>query len=221
MPRSKASGRRLLVVAAALALAVHCLGSKDMQMQSCFTGAMRSSQRAPGVQQRALPPLEPFLEPVEAYAAARVADSPFLADLPAEVLRWGHAGAMLSVYPMIFFSAYSAWLIRQGRGDEAPMSMGISAKVLHPAQAAGATLFFLIGAQGGLVLLKAQGQPLLDSPHALTALIALLALFAQAASALFLSGSPDLRPIHAAVGTFTAVLLIVHAALGVSLGFSF
>mmetsp|Transcript_34245 Transcript_34245/g.78060 ORF Transcript_34245/g.78060 Transcript_34245/m.78060 type:complete len:222 (+) Transcript_34245:36-701(+) len=186
-----------------------------------FAGhSLRSQQQHP-LRRRALPPLEPFFEPVEAYAAARVADSPFLADLPPEVVHWGHAGAMLSVYPMIFVSAYSAWLTSQGRGDEELFSMGIPARVLHPLQALGATLFFIIGGQGGLVLLKAQGQPILDSPHAATAVLVLLGLFLQAFSALLFPAFPSLRSYHGVLGTMTAATLIAHAATGLSLGLSF
>mmetsp|Transcript_70230 Transcript_70230/g.131327 ORF Transcript_70230/g.131327 Transcript_70230/m.131327 type:complete len:225 (-) Transcript_70230:38-712(-) len=224
MPRSSSNQAASLVLRRLLCLLVACfLGARCSWHAGAFTGRSLCTQ-APlrkALRRRALPPFEPFLEPVEAYAAARVADSPFLADLPPEVVHWGHAGAMLSVYPMIFVAAYSAWLTQQGRGDEELFSMGIPARVLHPAQALGATIFFIIGGQGGLVLLKAQGQPILDSPHAVTAVLLLLGLLLQALSALLFPAAPSLRSWHAVVGTVTVATLILHAVFGVSLGLSF
>eukprot|EP00933_Yihiella_yeosuensis_P033140 TRINITY_DN26838_c0_g1_i1.p1 TRINITY_DN26838_c0_g1~~TRINITY_DN26838_c0_g1_i1.p1 ORF type:complete len:222 (+),score=37.20 TRINITY_DN26838_c0_g1_i1:43-666(+) len=166
--------------------------------------------------------LEFLREPLEAYAAARVADSPFLADAPESVLHWGHAGAMASVYPQLLFGAFLGWQIRQGQGDgTTPVSLGMASKTLHPLVSFGAFMFFLVGGQGGLVLLTAQKQPILDSPHAITALLGLALLAVQASLPLLFGPNPSLRIIHAFLGTGIVLLMLVHAGFGVTLGLSF
>ena len=165
--------------------------------------------------------LEFLREPLEAYAAARVADSPFLAEAPEAALHWGHAAAMASVYPQLAFGAFLGWQIRLGKGQETtPVSMGFTSATLHPLLSIGAFLFFLVGGQGGLVLLTAQKQTILDSPHAVTALLGLSLLALQAVLPLFFQET-QLRTTHAFLGSFIVLLMLVHAALGLSLGFSF
>lgn len=165
--------------------------------------------------------LEFLRAPLEAYAASRVADSPFLAEAPGAALHWGHAAAMASVYPQLAFGAFLGWQIRMGKGQETtPLSMGFSSATLHPLLSLGAFLFFLIGGQGGLVLLTAQKQTILDSPHAVTALLGLSLLALQALLPVFFENS-QLRTAHAFLGSFIVLLMVVHAAFGVALGLSF
>ncbi|CAJ1401625.1 unnamed protein product [Effrenium voratum] len=186
-----------------------------------FVQSSRSQSRSPGGAARRAVGLEFLREPLEAYAAARVADSPFLAEAPEAALHWGHAAAMASVYPQLLFGAFLGWQIRTGKGEETtPLSLGLSSKTLHPLLSLGAFLFFLIGGQGGLVLLTAQKQTILDSPHAVTALLGLSLLAVQAALPLFFQ-SRELRSVHAFLGSSIVLLMILHAGFGVLLGLSF
>eukprot|EP00929_Paragymnodinium_shiwhaense_P057930 TRINITY_DN29015_c0_g1_i2.p3 TRINITY_DN29015_c0_g1~~TRINITY_DN29015_c0_g1_i2.p3 ORF type:complete len:127 (+),score=14.41 TRINITY_DN29015_c0_g1_i2:471-851(+) len=125
---------------------------------------------------------------------------------------------MASVYPQILSAAFFGWQIRQGKGEE--QMFGMSAKSWHPLLSAGALLFFLVGGQGGLVLLTFQKQTILESPHAVTAFVGIFLLLVQAALPLMFSQGSQLRTVHAYLGTSILVVLAIHAAFGLNLGFS-
>jgi hypothetical protein len=82
---------------------------------------------------------------------------------------------------------------------------------------AGCLLFFLAGGQGGLLFNLLQNKPLLESPHAVSALAGLMLLGANGALSAVMGENPQLRTAHAFLGTSLMAVLVVHAGLGLKL----
>jgi hypothetical protein len=145
--------------------------------------------------------------------------------LPEWLLHWGHAGAMTSVLlSMGLIGAYMGWQIRFGNGNEKnALTLGETIREAHPKIIGGAYFFFLLGGQGGLVLRQTlQAGPILESPHAVTGLLAMSLLGFQAIlPRFFAKGGQLARDVHTFVGTSTMVLLFAHLATGLQLGLSF
>jgi hypothetical protein len=140
------------------------------------------------------------------------------------LLHWGHGGAMASVLlSMGLIGAWMGWQIRLGNGNEVnALTLGETMREAHPKIIGGALFFFLLGGQGGLVLLASQGQPILESPHAVSAVVVLSLMGIQAIlPQLFETGGQLARNAHAYLGTATIAALFVHLATGVNLGLSF
>jgi hypothetical protein len=85
---------------------------------------------------------------------------------------------------MGLIGAYMGWQIRLGNGEDVtPLTLGETIRVAHPKIIGGAfVFFFLLGGQGGLVLLDAQDKSILESPHAMTAVLSVVLLTAHALS---------------------------------------
>ena len=63
------------------------------------------------------------------------------------------------------------WQIRLGNGEDVtPLTLGETIRVAHPKIIGGAFVFFFLR-QVGLVLLDAQDESILESPHAMTAVL--------------------------------------------------
>jgi len=142
---------------------------------------------------------------------------------PDFLLHWGHGAAMATVlFTMGGYGAFLGWQTRLGNGETVyPLSLGEAARELHPKLMGLALFFFLLGGQGGLVLLATAGEPILASAHSSTAVIGIALLLAQAALGATMGGSELGRTTHAYLGSATLLALVVHAVNGLNLGLSF
>jgi hypothetical protein len=119
------------------------------------------------------------------------------------------------------YGTYLGYRIRAGEGAEPTIGTPDSAAELHPKLMLGCFLLFAAGAQGGMLFNLLEGRPILESPHAVSALAGLGLLGANGALAAVMGDSPNLRTAHAFLGTSLMVVLLVHAALGLQLALSF
>lgn len=73
--------------------------------------------------------------------------------------------------------------------------------------------------------MDAQGGSILESPHAITALVSVILLSFQAVLPKLLFGNETLgqsaRDVHAYLGSATMVALFAHLVTGINLGLSF
>ena len=145
---------------------------------------------------------------------------------------------------MGLIGAWMGWQVRLGNGGTVnALTLGDTIRETHPKIMAGMVFFFVLGGQGGLVrrrrgilrlppldarrgivtqvLNAAQGNAVLASPHAFTALASLGLLAVEAALPLAFEKGPQLRAAHAYLGSAIMLLLFGHLALGVQLGTSF
>ena len=119
---------------------------------------------------------------------------------------------------------YAGYQIRAGNGeDTAFFTLGKTIREQHPLIMGLAFFFFFLGGQGGFVLLVQQGKPILESPHALTAVLGMGLLTVQALLPVlaFEKGGAAARTAHTVLGTSTMVALGGHMVTGLNLGLSF
>ena len=171
--------------------------------------------------------LDPIKDPVESYVGIwtplfqQAKDSGLVTDW---LLHWGHGAAMGTVLTiMVPIGAYLGYQVRAGNGSkEYWFTLGKTAREQHPLIMGLAAFFFLLGGQGGLVLLEIEGKPILESSHAVSAIVGLTLLTIQAAlPLLFKSKGEVARAVHTYCGTGTVVALMIHALNGINLGISF
>ncbi len=137
------------------------------------------------------------------------------------VTKYFHGLNMATVlFAMGGYGTYLGWQIRAGNGGDATFGTPDTAAELHPKLMAGMTLFFLAGGQGGLLFNLLQGKPLLESPHAVSALAGLLLLGANGALSSVMGESPNLRTTHALLGSALMLVFAVHAVFGIQLALS-
>lgn len=169
--------------------------------------------------------LEAIKAPVESYVNIWVplfksAEEAGLA--PEFLIHWGHGAAMSAV--LLFMGGigtFLGWQIRLNNGEATyPVTLGKTAREQHPLIMGLASFFFLLGGQGGLVLLAVQGKPILESPHALTAVLGLALLAVQALLPTLFGKNESFRSVHAYLGSATMLLLVIHGINGLNLGLS-
>lgn len=117
------------------------------------------------------------------------------------------------------YGTYLGWQIRTA-DSSTPSDVLSKAKDLHPKLSLGMTVFFSLGAVGGLTSLVMQSKPLFQSPHAITGIIGLLMLYLQGALSLFFEDDPAARTIHAYFGSATMALFVLHVTFGINLALS-
>ncbi|BDA43402.1 hypothetical protein COCOBI_04-4140 [Coccomyxa sp. Obi] len=139
-------------------------------------------------------------------------------NLPDWLVHWGHPGnmAVVLVAMGLYGSLYLGWQLRLSDDD----ATVIKARDLHPKLATGMTIFFALGALGGIMSLIMQGKPIFSSPHVTTGLWGLALLSLQGMLSLFFDEEPGLRTAHAYLGSGIMALFVIHAFLGLQLGLS-
>ena len=91
------------------------------------------------------------------------------------------------------YGTYLGWQIRAGNGGDATFGTPDTAAALHPKLMTLMTLLFLAGGQGGLLFNLLEGRPILESPHAVSALAGLGLLAANGALGTVMTDKAALR----------------------------
>lgn len=136
------------------------------------------------------------------------------------LVKWGHVGVMgASVTAMGSIGLFLGIKVKKGEGEEKTWySFGRSAKEMHPLVMSASFLTIYLGALGGLKSRSLNQKSLLETPHGLTAVLALSLMTIQALTPMAIpKGGKTARKVHTALGMTTFSLLIVHAALGLNL----
>jgi len=141
---------------------------------------------------------------------------------PELIVHWGHPLMMgIVVFVMGSVVVYTGWrgkLSSPYDGEEA-----LKSRTQHRQIAPLMFLFIALGYTGGVLSLVIQKQPILESPHFWTGSLVVGLLGINALIALSGFGGQQkgtLRTAHAYLGSLTALVLIVHAILGIKLGLS-
>jgi fucose 4-O-acetylase-like acetyltransferase len=141
--------------------------------------------------------------------------------IPPVVVHWGHPFFMsIVIFIMGSFAGYAGW---RGR-VLATIDSQASIKSLgdHRKTAPLMALFLALGYTGGLLSMTMQEKPLLESPHFWTGslILALLTINGSLSLSGFGGNQPNLRKVHAYIGSGILGLMFFHAMLGLKLGIS-
>jgi hypothetical protein len=119
------------------------------------------------------------------------------------------------------YGTWLGWQVRAGNGGDSTFGTPDTVSDLHPKLMWGMFIFFAAGGQGGLLFNLLEGRPVLESPHAVSALAGLILLAGNGMLSSFMKESPQLRTTHAFLGTSLMAVFVVHAALGIQQALSF
>lgn len=142
-------------------------------------------------------------------------------DLPEPLTHWGHPFFMsIVMYVMGGYGAYAGWKGRVLTASDPKAA--IVSKTLHRKVMPVMFAFMAIGATGGILSLVIQKHAVMGSSHFLTALVVLtlLAINSVISSTGFGGNKPELRKVHAYLGSGILVMMIVHSLMGLKLGLS-
>jgi hypothetical protein len=127
---------------------------------------------------------------------------------------------MMAIVVLVLGSyvAYAGWNGRLATDKQ----IAIKARAEHRKLAPLMATFIFLGYTGGILSLVMQEHEILMSPHFWTGSIVLVLLFVNGLISItkFGGGKPELRTIHAYVGSGAMGLLVIHGILGLKLGLS-
>jgi len=139
--------------------------------------------------------------------------------LPEPITHWGHPAMMgIVIFAMGSAAVWAGWKGRLASPSEGKATLLNN----HKRIALWMTTFMAMGYTGGLLSLVIQQQPVLESPHFWTGTLVLGLLGANGAISLskFGGGKPQLRTVHAYLGSAAFGVMILHAIFGLNLGLS-
>ena len=154
--------------------------------------------------------LSQYLEPIAAWFRSL--------NTPAPIVHWGHP-VMMGIVAFVLGSyvAYAGWQGRLAQDKDVQLKNRADHRKLAPLM----TLFITLGYTGGILSLVMQNKPILQSPHFWTGSVIVLLLWTNGIlSKVFGDEKSVLRVVHAYVGTFVMMVLVVHAIFGLKLGLS-
>lgn len=139
--------------------------------------------------------------------------------LPEPITHWGHP-LMMGIVALVMgsYAVYAGW---KGRLSE-PSKEKATLLTTHKRLALWMTTFMALGYTGGILSLVIQNKPILDSPHFWTGTLVLGLLGANGAISMskFGGGKPQLRSLHAYLGSAAFAVVLLHAVFGLKLGLS-
>ncbi|MEM1425524.1 MAG: DUF4079 domain-containing protein [Cyanobacteria bacterium P01_H01_bin.130] len=148
-----------------------------------------------------------------------IADGFASLNLPEPITHWGHPLMMgIVIFAMGSAAGYLGWTGRTSAvGDEKAEKLN-----LHKRISLWMTTFLAMGYSGGILSLIMQGQNIFESTHFWTGSLVLGLLGANGAISMskFGGGKPELRTVHAYLGSAALLVMVVHAAFGLKLGLS-
>ncbi len=153
-----------------------------------------------------------MLEPIAAQFRAL--------DMPEVVVHWGHPLMMgIVIVAMGSFAGITGWKGRLAAvGSDERISQLTDHKKVAPLMA----MFLAMGYTGGVLSLVMQEEAIFESPHFWTGSTVILLLLSQGLLTLagFWGDKGKLRTAHAYLGSVTLGVMLLHAAFGLSLGFT-